>query len=502
MVLLVSKCDPATAILHLPPRNLEESLEFERPFMIKTMSILRPNRGWTLALALCAVPASAQGPDMFGISAAGLGDVDGDGKPDLAVGDPGHSKDEEWSGRVWIVSGATWRPLRAIDGAAGQEFGVTLAAPGDLDGDGIEDLLVGSTPKDLHARVGAFSAATGESLYELELPAEDRMHVPWYSSARGPALAAIGDVDGDGRGDFVVGVPLDDGAAPHAGLVQGRSGADGALLFELRGRADCDRFGISVAAVGDLDGDGKQDAIAGAMPELEGEWETEGACAYRAGYAVIFSGANGKTLRVIESPDGSRRFGVAVAGIGDLDRDGTPDVAVSSTFYDFDPQPMASEPTAAEGEPELVALRVPEVKAFSGASGSLLRTWKHGAEVHSFGAQLLGLGDVDGDKVPDVLITAPKSLFGSGLDVALWLGASSGPPRPIPSDGHDWSGTHRGVSAARVGDFDGDGHRDLAICAASVRAGGSIPGLLYVHSTETGEELARLSRAELQATPR
>lgn len=462
--------------------------------------MLCPKQAWILAFALCAAQASAQEHDLFGIAVTGLGDVDGDGRPDLAVGDPAYPVSGEWSGRVWIVSSASWRSLRTIDGAANAHFGVTLASPGDLDGDGVDDLVVGSTPKDRHARVAAFSAATGELLYDIELPAADRMHVPWYSSARGPSLAAIGDVDDDGRGDFVVGVPLDDGAAPHAGLVQGRSGADGALLYELRGCDDCDRFGISVAAVGDLDGDGKQDAIAGAMPEFDGEWETKGGCAYRPSYAVVFSGADGRTLRVLESPEGSRRFGVAVAGIGDLDRDGTPDVAVSSTFHDFAPSPEAGESNVIKADLELVALRRPTVSAFSGASGSMLRTWREDLGLESFGAQLQAVGDVDGDDVPDLLITAPISLYGSEFGVALWPGASSGPPWPIPSDGHDSSGTHRGVSAARLGDLDGDGLRDIAIGAASIRS--SIPGLLYIHSIASGEELARLSRAELGATPR
>ncbi len=442
---------------------------------------------------------------MFGISVAGLSDIDGDGAPDFAVGDPSHPAAGDWSGRVWIVSGATWRPLHVVSGGReGESLGTTLAAGGDLDGDGAPDLLIGAAADNERARVLAVSGASGEVLYVVDLPAEDKMKVAWYSSVSGPPMAALGEVAEHGS-TFAVGVPFGDAGAQDAGTVQVRRGRDGAILFEVHGEASCDRFGTSLTSIGDIDGDGVVDFAAGAMPGLDDGDVIEACRSYRAGYVKLISGRDGKTLCTIRPPEGSRRFGVALGVCAGGEADLAPTLLVTSAFWDFD----APVETQAEDDRKLVVARDPIVRAFSmkgthlgilrydlAQLGTLLRANEDREQTTpiSFGAVVRHVGDVDGDGRPDVLVTAPMAFDGSA---GIYSSATMKFVRALsPNQSRS---SHFGVSAAVLGDLDGDGHAEIAIGAATIRARGAFHGVLYVHSAATGAELVRLTRARLDA---
>ena len=300
---------------------------------------------------------------------------------------------------------------------------------------------------------------------------------------------------------FLVGVPLDDSAGRNAGLVQCRSGSDGRVLLEVPGRAAGDRLGVAVAAVGDLDGDGKADAAAGTLLEPPGGLESGETLALRAGYVLFISSSDGRVLRTVHAPDGALHFGVTLAPLGDLDGDGRPDVAVANTFWDFTAIPPGVHPSRLPGGTELVQFRGPRVRAFSGATGKLLRIWASATQDDAFGAQVIGCGDLDGDEVSDVLITAPSAL-GSSASVATYSAATGRRLRALPRDGdvsafHAPDETHRGVCAARLGDLDGDGIAEVAIGGASIRSGGGTKGCLHVYSPATGKDLMRLTRRAL-----
>ena len=139
----------------------------------------------------------------FGLALAGVGDVDGDGVPDLAVGAPEQ-------GRVFLFSGATGQRLRTLNNPtpqAGARFGRALAGVGDVDGDGVPDLTVGAPGQDVEGRdtqgqVFLFSGATGQQLRTLNNP------TPQAGARFGRELAGVGDVDGDGVSDLAVGAPF------------------------------------------------------------------------------------------------------------------------------------------------------------------------------------------------------------------------------------------------------------------------------------------------------
>jgi hypothetical protein len=197
--------------------------------------------------------------DHMGAAVAPAGDVDGDGWTDLVIGAPWADPVASKSGLVRVYSGATGAPLRTFFGEGlGHEFGGAVAHLGDVDGDGFADVLA-AAPEDKRfgddaGSVRVFSGQDGHVIHQL-----------WGSGAYeyfGFSVAG-GDVDGDGVPDLIVGAPLDDASRPNAGALHVYSGRSGQRIFSGRGDATGDELGRSVAYLGDVDGDGFGEMIAG-----------------------------------------------------------------------------------------------------------------------------------------------------------------------------------------------------------------------------------------------
>lgn len=181
----------------------------------------------------------------FGYSAAAVGDLDGDLVPDFAMG--------SFSGNlIDFVSGATGRRLRQVRGGA--SFGRMLADLGDCDGDGLRDLLVGEPEGN---RVSVISGADGSALRTIFDP---------RGAAFGSSVARAGDVDQDGHPDFIVGDPLYDSARGRAGVFSYRNAG---LLFKVEGANPGDLTGSSVAGGLDTNGDEHPDFLIGS-PGFDG----------------------------------------------------------------------------------------------------------------------------------------------------------------------------------------------------------------------------------------
>jgi hypothetical protein len=242
----------------------------------------------------------------LGQGLAGVGDVNGDGLPDLLVGDPGVFSN---TGQAKVFSGPTGALLLTINGTIGESFfGWSVAGPGDVSGDGVPDLLVGApgtfaTNQPGQARV--FSGAGGGVIFTFSGTATND-HL-------GRAVAGAGDVSGDGVPDLLVGAPQEGGGPGYAKLF---SGGNGNVLLTVTGAVFDEKFGSSVAGVGDVSGDGVLDFLVGAPTASTGD-----------GFARLFSGANGTVLDTFAGI-GDERLGTSVAGGGDLDGDGVPDLLV------------------------------------------------------------------------------------------------------------------------------------------------------------------------------
>ena len=194
---------------------------------------------------------------LFGTSLRSLeADLDGDGIRDFIVGAPG-------TDAAYIYSGANHALLFSKSGQANSSFGYSVARAGDLDGDHVCDFLIGSpyyTDGSLGVigRVSAFSGATGTKLWSFDGPVNH--------SVFGKSIAEPGDLDGDGVSDCVVGAPGDvDAGGTMTGSITAISGATGTLIYKITGDAWGDQFGWDVRGVtGDIDLDGVNDYVVGA----------------------------------------------------------------------------------------------------------------------------------------------------------------------------------------------------------------------------------------------
>ncbi|MCC6675751.1 MAG: VCBS repeat-containing protein [Phycisphaerales bacterium] len=211
---------------------------------------------------LFAVPSGVMGDvgDEIGYSVATGPDADGDGIGDFIVGAPARFNDLV-PGRVYVCSGVDGTVIRTLSAVDGRDrFGESTALPGDLDGDALADPVVGN-PDDRQVAPGvgsltAWSSADGVRLW--------RALGGQGSEAFASTIAAVGDADFDGRADIIVGIPGRSRHGPGTGGARLYSGATGATINTVDGRAAGDRMGATVAALGDIDGDGRGDFAAGA----------------------------------------------------------------------------------------------------------------------------------------------------------------------------------------------------------------------------------------------
>ncbi len=318
------------------------------------------------------VLTGANGESSFGSSLAGRGDVDADGVPDLLVGAPYNNQGQIY-GAIELFSGATFQSLYQITLTTEDGFGTSVAFIDDLDGDGADDLLVGAPwsarGNENPGRTFVYSGRTGQWIDDLAR-GEDR-------AAFGTSLATLGDVNGDGAADFAVGAPYNprDGARGSVFLV---SGLDRTVLrrFDAEPKSNV-TFGYSVASAGDVNQDLVPDLIVGA--------------AYDSGLAYVYSGADGALLYRFQSKAGADAFGAAVGGGSDLNLDGHSDFVVGA------PQDR-QVPYTYNG--------YGAAYVYSGKDGSPLFTVKGTKESEFLGAPLLLLQDTDLDGFPDLVVGA------------------------------------------------------------------------------------------------
>ena len=197
-----------------------------------------------------------------GASVAGVGDLDADGHPDVAIGNPGADRvgGMRQPGRVVVHSGRTSGFLLRIYGEGPTErLGRSVSAAGDVNGDGHDDFLAGAP----QAIVGGYSSVGRVRLFSgrngalLRVFRGDQDYGDF-----GRSLAFAGDVDGDGSPDSIVAQPRYDHGSGRYGRVHVLSGADGSTIHVLSS-GDPGAFGTSVSGVGDVDGDGFDDVLVG-----------------------------------------------------------------------------------------------------------------------------------------------------------------------------------------------------------------------------------------------
>ncbi|MEO5618048.1 MAG: FG-GAP-like repeat-containing protein [Candidatus Eisenbacteria bacterium] len=263
--------------------------------------------------------------EQFGSALANVGDLNGDGWDDLAVGSPACAVAGTEAGRVSVFHGgpsADGAPDRIIEGLREFElFGTALAAAGDVNADGHADLVVGAPGSSGDGRAYVYFGGPGFDA----LP--DRILTAGIPGPFGVVVAGAGDVNGDGAGDLLVGGPPMPGGTGSSAvhLIFGNSGAAPWNRMILEGDAPGDGFGSALAGLGDLDDDGFADFGIGA-PFTDGGHADAGA-------VYIFYGTSRFVPRSGMTLYGTAEqefFGSALAGGADLNGDGRPDFAVGA----------------------------------------------------------------------------------------------------------------------------------------------------------------------------
>jgi hypothetical protein len=328
--------------------------------------------------------------EAFGLSVSGVGDINLDGYADFAVGSLGTSSQE---GGLAIYSGIDATELYHWNGEnSWDRFGDSVDCAGDVNGDGVPDIIVGA-PQASH---GAVSSGGAAYLYSGSDGNLIRVHRTFDFGGDkidyfGDSVAGVGDVNQDGFDDVIVGSTyFGPGAMGNGndGAAFVLSGKDGSLLHQIMGSASFVKCGESVSGVGDIDQDGRPDFIIGARNS------TIGSLLY-CGAAAVYSGATGDVIHLFEGDQWDLNLGSSVAPAGDVDRDGVGDLLIGADHAD------------ANGVNE-----AGEVRIYSGANGSMLHSFSGTKEYGYFGNAVDCAGDLDGDGRLELLAASYNAQVG------------------------------------------------------------------------------------------
>jgi hypothetical protein len=389
--------------------------------------------------------------DAFGHAVGDAGDVDLDGVPDVVVGSPFDDPNGNDSGAAIVYSGRTGNIIWSQAGeAAGDSFGWSVDRVGDINGDGRSEIIVGAPGHDFPT-----GSANGGGVYLLhgfDGSVMGKLELNEPGAQLGYEVCGLGDVNGDGVADFAYGAPYRDAPAlGDAGYVAGLSGATFALLFSRFGPEAGALYGYSLDVV-QASGHQASSLLVVGAPRVDG-------AGVDRGQAELIDAFGNHHFYFGGSTD-HEWFGASVAGVGDANNDGWRDFAFGSPYLD-----VLGVGADAGG-----------VRVYSGGTWGFLFSVSGATANANLGWSLAGVGDFDGNGHDDFLVGAPDDST---------AGVSAGETRLVSGSAgvtlHSWTGglnDRMGYAVSPAGDLNGDGFTDLVFGARNAPFGA---GEAYVH---------------------
>jgi len=400
-----------------------------------------------------------QANETFGRSVASAGDVNGDGYADIIVGAPYFDNGQTNEGGAFIFRGSPSGPSSTPSWAAEGDwesayFGWSVAAAGDINGDGYADVIV-----------GAYNYYNGAQ-------SQGRVYVyngsPWGLSTTpswtkvggqtdaylGISVSSAGDVNGDGYDDVIVGADGYSNGQSGEGrafvYLGSASGLEDSPVWTAEGNKSLAEFGHSVASAGDVNGDGFSDIVVGADQYTNDQSFQGRAYVYHGSP----SGPETTPAWMVEGAGTRANLGVSVASAGDINGDGYADVVIGASGYSND--------QSSEGRALL----------YEGSAAGLSSTpsWivEGDQDSASFGISVASAGDINGDGYADVVIGASGYSNGQSHEgrASVYEGSAAGlssTPSWIAEGDQEWA--YFGYSVASAGDVNGDGYSEVIVGA-------------------------------------
>ncbi len=423
-----------------------------------------------------------QPESQFGYAVSGAGDIDGDGYEDIIVGAPRYDNGQTDEGAAFLFKGTPHgisktpgNTLEADQADAG--FGTSVSTAGDINGDGYGDIIVGALHYDSgEDEEGAAFVYMGSSsgLNPIPLKLESNVAGAWF----GCAVSHAGDLDDDGFSEIMVGAMNYSNGQSEEGAVfifpGSPGGPDLARLRIIESDQEDARLGNAVSPAGDLNGDGRDDIVAGAYSVGD----------YDAGAIFIGYGKDNVldslTMDCIKSTEDQAHFGWDVSGAGDLNGDGFHDLIVGAHAYD-------------NGDG---AAHIYYGSAAGITQGNVTHLYAHETGMAAaMGESVAGAGDLDGDGYGDVVVGEPwyideNTSVLTGL-VLIYYGSPTGinaSPQRIrgnASDTYDFFGW----SVAAAGDVNADGFSDMIAGSPNFSSGQTDADAAFVYFGNNGRGL-------------
>ena len=397
--------------------------------------------------------------DNFGTSVSLAGDVNGDGYSDVIIGSMNSENGQSNEGRAFIYTGSPGGTNSTSfwtgeSNQANANFGISVSTAGDVNGDGLSDVIVGAhNYENDSTNEGRAFVFYGHNT-SMSATATWTEDINQRFAFFGYSVGTAGDVNGDGYGDVIIGAygftngETDEGKAyvyfgSSTGLPASADWTDVSNQVSAY-------FGRCVATAGDVNGDGFSEIIVGAMQYDNGQSNEGGAFLYQ-GYA---DGLRETVNWTYEINQANAYFGISVSSAGDVNGDGFSDVIAGALYFD-------------DGESNEGGAFV-----FHGSSIGLstFPNWiSTGNQLGiNFGIEVSTAGDVNGDGYSDVIIGAHLFTNGESQEgrAFAFLGSASG-----LTDSADWtaesnqSNSEFGRDVSTAGDVNGDGYSDVIVGA-------------------------------------